>query len=75
MAYWCNVPERVWRYTIGGYQVIKKWLSYREYHLLGRPLTLGDVRAVTDMARRIAAVLLMEPSLNDNYRAVALASS
>jgi hypothetical protein len=24
------------RYTIGGYQVIKKWLSYRERALLGR---------------------------------------
>lgn len=29
-AYWCCVPSTVWRYTIGGYQVIKTWLSYRE---------------------------------------------
>jgi hypothetical protein len=36
-AYWSNVPIRVWEYTIGGYQVIKKWLSYREQPLLGRP--------------------------------------
>jgi len=28
-AYWRNVPLRVWEYTLGGYQVIKKWLSYR----------------------------------------------
>ncbi len=28
-ACWQNVPEKVWEYTIGGYQVIKKWLSYR----------------------------------------------
>ena len=70
MACWRNVPERVWRYTIGGYQVIKKWLSYRDYGLLGRPLTLDEVREVTDMARRIAAIVLMEPSLDDNYRAV-----
>jgi len=27
-AYWANVPAKVWEYTIGGYQVIKKWLSY-----------------------------------------------
>ena len=26
-ACWHNVPEKVWDYTIGGYQVIKKWLS------------------------------------------------
>ena len=24
------VPAAVWEYTIGGYQVLKKWLSYRE---------------------------------------------
>ena len=29
-AYWENVPQAVWDYTIGGYQVIKKWLSYRK---------------------------------------------
>jgi hypothetical protein len=39
-AYWRNVPEKVWDFTIGGYQVMKKWLSYREHDLLGRPLTL-----------------------------------
>ena len=39
VAYWSNIPLRVWEYTIGGYQVMKKWLSYREEKLLGRPLT------------------------------------
>ena len=29
-AFWKNVPAGVWDYCIGGYQVIKKWLSYRE---------------------------------------------
>ena len=33
---WRNVPEGVWEYTLGGYQVLKKWLSYREASLLGR---------------------------------------
>lgn len=28
------VPEAVWNYTLGGYQVLKKWLSYREAALL-----------------------------------------
>src|SRR5207248_141539 len=36
---WTNIPEKVWDFTIGGYQVIKKWLSYREFELLGRALT------------------------------------
>ena len=42
VAYWRCVPSAVWRYTIGGYQVIKKWLSYRERALLGaRPQAGG----------------------------------
>ena len=36
LAYWRCIPARVWKYTIGGYQVMKKWLSYRERALLGR---------------------------------------
>ena len=66
-AYWANVPARVWDYTIGGYQVMKKWLSYREQKLLGRPLTKDEVRYVQEMARRIAAILLLEPELDANY--------
>ncbi len=69
-AYWVNIPLRVWEYTIGGYQVIKKWLSYREEPLLGRPLTIDEVRYVQEMARRIAAILLLEPALNANYESI-----
>ena len=69
-ACWRCVPEGVWTYTIGGYQVIKKWLSYRDYDLLGRPLSADEAREVTNMARRIAAILLMEPALDENCRAV-----
>jgi hypothetical protein len=69
-AYWSNIPLRVWEYTIGGYQVIKKWLSYREEKLLGRPLKIDEVRYVQEVARRIAAILLLEPSLDANYRRV-----
>ena len=69
-AYWRNVPEPVWNYYIGGYQVIKKWLSYREYALLGRPLTLDEITEITNMARRIAALILMETELNENYQQV-----
>ena len=29
----------VWSYKLGGYQVLKKRLSYRERGVLGRPLT------------------------------------
>jgi len=70
VAYWSNVPEKVWEYTIGGYQVIKKWLSYREEKLLGRPLTKDEVRYVQEIVRRIAAILLLTPALDANYQAV-----
>jgi len=70
MAYWANVPTKVWDYTIGGYQVIKKWLSYREEKLIGRPLNKDEVRYVQEIVRRIAAILLLEPSIDANYRAV-----
>ena len=70
VAYWRNIPDRVWNYTIGGYQVIKKWLSYREEAVLGRSLRLEEVLEVTNIARRIAAILLLEPQLDANYQAV-----
>ena len=57
-AYWRNVPAAVWRYKLGGYQVLKKWLSYRERNILGRPLRLEEVEHFTDTARRIGAILL-----------------
>jgi hypothetical protein len=69
-AYWRCMPKRVWTYTIGGYQVMKKWLSYRERPLLGRDLTPDEARYVTEMARRIAALLLLEPALDENYARV-----
>ncbi len=68
VAYWSNVPAKVWDYTIGGYPVLKKWLSYRERELIGRALTKDEVRYVQEMARRIAAILLLEPALNANYQ-------
>ena len=57
-AFWRNVPAAVWNYRLGGYQVLKKWLSYRERNVLGRPLRLEDVQDFTDTVRRIAAILL-----------------
>jgi hypothetical protein len=70
VACWRNVPAKVWRYTLGGYQVMKKWLSYREKTLLGRGLTLQEVTEVENMARRIAALLLLRPALDANYQVV-----
>lgn len=64
---WGAVPKRVWEFTVGGYQVIKKWLSYREKSVLGRDLTLDEARHLTAMVRRIASVLMLSTELDDSY--------
>ena len=56
-AHWRNVPSAVWSYKLGGYQVLKKWLSYRERGVLGRALRPEEVQHFTDTARRIAGIL------------------
>ena len=58
-AFWRNVPAAIWNYKLGGYQVLKKWLSYREYAVLGRVLTPEEVRYFAETTRRIGAMLLM----------------
>ncbi len=73
-AYWANIPAHVWNYHIGGYQVIKKWLSYRELPLLRRPLKPEEAREVMNIARRIAAILLLQPQLDQNYQATKAAA-
>jgi len=70
VAYWSNIPQKVWNYYIGGYQVIKKWLSYREKEILGRGLKTEEVHEVMNMARRIAAIILLQPALDENYKTV-----
>ena len=62
-AWWRNVPAAVWRYKLGGYQVLKKWLSYRERDILARPLKPEEVQHFTDTARRIAAILMAVSSV------------
>jgi hypothetical protein len=49
--------------------VIKKWLSYREHGVLGRALRPDEVGYVQEIARRIAAILLLGPALDACYAA------
>ena len=53
------VPAAVWSYKLGGYQVLKKWLSYRESATLGRSLKPEEVQHFTDTARCIAGILML----------------
>ena len=61
-AYWRNVPAAVWRYKLGGYQVLKKWLSYRERGVLGRALRPEEVMYFAEVARRIGGLLALTAS-------------
>ncbi len=56
-AFWRNVPANVWRYKLGGYQVLKKWLSYREHAILRRTLMPEEVQHFTDTARQIKGIM------------------
>lgn len=68
---WRNVPAAVWETHIGGYQVLKKWLSYRDGSIVGRPLSEDEVTRVQGMVRRLAALKLLGPELDGNFEACA----
>jgi hypothetical protein len=51
------------------------YCRYREYDLLGRALTPDEAREVTNMTRRIAALILLQPELDKNYEAVKSAAA
>ena len=71
-AYFGNVPEVVWNYQLGGYPVLKKWLSYRQaYRRDGRPLTDDERRWFRQIIQRVAALLALGPSLNELYEQTA----
>ena len=68
-----HVPERVWRYELGGYPVIKKWLGYRDR---GRrpsiPLSVQESAHLRRMVQRLAAVLHLHPALDNLYERACL---
>ena len=61
-AFWRNIPAAVWDYRLGGYQVLKKWQSYREESIIGRKLHPEEVQHFADTARRIGALLMVSRS-------------
>lgn len=74
-TYWACIPEAVWNFKIGGFQVLKKWLSYREHGdgtpgLLGRSLTIDEARTFSDLARRLAVVVSLGNDLDASYSAI-----
>lgn len=68
-TFWRGVPEAAWDYVIGGYPVIKKWLSYRDEAVLGRAITKDEAREVAAMVRRITSIVLLSKDLDASYEA------
>nr|MDP9415884.1 hypothetical protein [Pseudomonadota bacterium] len=69
-AIWSGIPERVWGYKIGGYTVLRKWLSYRDVRVLNRPLRSREASHVSDVAKRLTLLSLLTPHLDQHYAAV-----
>lgn len=67
-----HVPERAWRYELGGYQVIKKWLGYRQARRRnGEPLTLAEKDHLRGLIQRLAALAVLESRLDAVYERAA----
>ena len=70
-VYFRHVPERVWRYELGGYPVIKKWLGYRDRgRRPSEPLTVQEITHLRGMVQRLAAVLRLQTTLDSLYERV-----
>jgi hypothetical protein len=63
-----HIPEAVWRYELGGYPVLKKWLGYRQASRRGgQPLSVAEARHFRSMVQRLAALLVLHKSLDALY--------
>lgn len=70
-TYWSGVPRAAWMFKVGGFQVLRKWLSYRDAAVLARPLSVAEAREFTSIARRLTQLALLGPELDANYRVAA----
>ncbi|MEZ4607815.1 MAG: type ISP restriction/modification enzyme [Deinococcales bacterium] len=61
-----NVPKDVWDYTLGGYPVLNKWLSYRKDRLLNT----SDALWLCEIIQRIAVLIRKSDQLDTFYESV-----
>jgi hypothetical protein len=70
-AFFCNVPEGVWLFQLGGYPILKKWLGYRQANRCGaNPLSNEERQWFRAVIQRIAALLALSPQLDALYQQV-----
>ena len=60
------MPEEVWYFHIGGYQVLAKFLKDRK----GRALTLDEIRQVERIANVLAFTIEQMQAIDGEYRRI-----
>lgn len=61
-----NIPENVWNYYIGGYQVLEKWLDYRKKS--NYTLDLSDITHFMNVCKVINKTIDIEENIDDLTR-------
>ena len=61
--YFEGIPENIWQYQIGGYQVCNKWLKDRK----GRVLSLDDIKHYCKVATSIKHTINIQKSIDEIY--------
>ena len=61
--YFGPLPEAVWTYRVGGYQVSEKWLKDRQ----GRPLELDDIRTYCRIVTALGRTIEIQQQIDALY--------
>lgn len=64
--YFDNVPEEVWNFYIGGYQVIDKYLKYRK----GRKLSLDEIVNIENVINILAFTIEQMKKIDEAYKQI-----
>jgi mRNA-degrading endonuclease RelE of RelBE toxin-antitoxin system len=62
--YFEGIQENIWKYRIGGYQVLSKWLKDRK----GKVLTLDDVKHFCKITTAIQSTISIQKNIDEIYR-------
>jgi hypothetical protein len=61
------IPVIAWEKIISGYQVLKKWLSYRSFAVVRRNLSADEILYFCDAARRLTLIELL-PTISEGKK-------
>jgi hypothetical protein len=66
---WRSVPQVVWNFSVGGFQVLPKWLGYRHSHRGHAALSVEDRALFTEICQRIQALVDLEAACDHVFEA------